>query len=86
MGVAVFAKISVAAEFKAGTLSTVRWRDPELSVATYMAWPRERWISPVLGAFMEVARRTLTHVPDARQHKSPGSKATRQEVEATSPA
>jgi hypothetical protein len=35
---------------------------------------------------MEIARRTLTHVPDAHQDKSPGSKATRQEVEANSPA
>jgi DNA-binding transcriptional LysR family regulator len=86
MGVAVLAKISVAAELEAGTLSTVRWRGPELRVATYMAWHRERWISPVLRAFMEVARRTLTDVPDARQDRSPGSKATRQEVETSAPA
>ena len=69
MGVAVLATISVAAELEADTLSTVRWRGPEPRVATYMTWHRERWISPVLGAFMEVARRTLTHVPDARQDK-----------------
>ena len=37
MGVAVLAKVSVATELEAGTLSALRWRGPELRVKTYMA-------------------------------------------------
>lgn len=69
MGVAVLAEVSVAAELEAGTLSTLRWRGPALRVAAYMAWHRERWISPVLGAFMEVAGRTLTRWPATPEDK-----------------
>ncbi len=86
MGMAVLAEVSVAAELEAGALSTLSWRGPELNVATYMAWHRERWISPVLGALMEVARETLRHLPKSPQDKLPGGNAIRRKLETSAPA
>lgn len=63
MGVAVLAKVSVAAELEAGTLTALQWEGPRLRVGTYMARHRERWISPALRAVMDTSRRVFQSSP-----------------------
>jgi DNA-binding transcriptional LysR family regulator len=55
MGVSVLPSVAVDAELKAGTLAALRWGEP-FEVLTQMSWHEDRWKSPALRAFLEVAR------------------------------
>jgi DNA-binding transcriptional LysR family regulator len=59
MGVAVLAAVSVAEEIEAGKLAALRWGEPDFNVMTQMVRHKDKWLSPALRAFLEVARRVL---------------------------
>jgi DNA-binding transcriptional LysR family regulator len=59
MGVAVLAAVSVAEEIQARKLAALRWEEQDFSVMTQMVLHKDKWISPALGAFLDVARRVL---------------------------
>ena len=62
MGVSVLPSVAVDAELKAGTLAAVRWGEP-FEVLTQMSWHEDRWKSPALRAFLEVAREVFSSRP-----------------------
>jgi DNA-binding transcriptional LysR family regulator len=55
MGVSVLPSVAVGAELHTGTLAALRWDEP-FKVLTQMSWHEDRWKSPALRAFLEVAR------------------------------
>src|SRR5262245_6607481 len=59
MGLAVLPAVAVARELTLGQLVALRWAESPLEVVTQMVWHAERWQSPALRAFLELARETL---------------------------
>ena len=59
MGVSVLPSVAVGAELKAGTLAALQWGEP-FEVLTQMSWHEDRWKSPALRAFLEVAREVFS--------------------------
>jgi DNA-binding transcriptional LysR family regulator len=59
MGVSVLPSVAVDAERKAGTLAVLQWGKP-FEVLTQMSWHENRWKSPALRTFLEVAREVFS--------------------------
>ena len=59
MGIAFLPAMTVTRELEAGSLVVVNWEDQEFSAAIQMLWHKDKWISPALQAFLEVAREVL---------------------------
>lgn len=59
-GIAVLPEMNVREEIKKGRLAIVPWTEGPLDVAILMAWHKERWVSPTLTTFMDIARAHLT--------------------------
>jgi DNA-binding transcriptional LysR family regulator len=59
MGVSVLPSVAVGAELTAGTLAALQWGEP-FEVLTQMSWHEDRWKSPALRAFLEVAREVFS--------------------------
>jgi len=62
-GIAPLPEVNVRRELAEGRLAQVRWNEAPLEVAILMAWHRERWVSPTLAAFMDLARTHLAAAP-----------------------
>ncbi len=59
MGVSVLPSVAVGAELKSGTLAALQWGEP-FEVLTQMSWHEDRWKSPALRAFLDVAREVFS--------------------------
>jgi len=59
MGITVLPLISATDDIRRGRLKRLAWREGEFEDAVLMIWYRERWLSPSLTAFMDIARRHL---------------------------
>ncbi|MFZ5447043.1 MAG: LysR family transcriptional regulator [Thermodesulfobacteriota bacterium] len=59
VGITVIPEIAVAEEVAAQKLVILPWTEGPIEVALLMIWYRDRWLSPTLRAFMEVAKRVL---------------------------
>ena len=62
MGVSVLPSVAVGTELKAGTLARLQWGEP-FEVLTQMSWHEDRWKSPALRTFLEVAREVFSSRP-----------------------
>lgn len=62
MGVAVLPEVTVAGEVEDGRLARLPWAGSELRLITQATRHGERWLSPAVRAFLEVAREVL--IPD----------------------
>jgi DNA-binding transcriptional LysR family regulator len=62
MGVSVLPSVAVDAELKTGALAALQWGEP-FEVLTQMSWHEDRWKSPALRAFLEVAREVFSSTP-----------------------
>lgn len=60
MGLTVLPAFSVEAEVAQGRLCTLPWTGPQLDVMTHMVWHKDKWLSPALNAFLNLARTLLT--------------------------
>lgn len=56
MGITVLPQVAVAAEIDDGRLAALAWTEPRLEIVTQMVWHRDKWLSPALGAFLQMAR------------------------------
>lgn len=63
LGITILPEVAVAEEIEAGRLARLEWEVGPLEVAVLMLWYRERWLSPTLSAFMEIARKILKEGP-----------------------
>ncbi|MCE5335576.1 MAG: LysR family transcriptional regulator [Desulfobacteraceae bacterium] len=59
VGLTILPEIATREDVARGTLATLPWADDNLEVANLMIWFRNRWMSPSLKAFMEVAKGML---------------------------
>ncbi len=62
VGIAVLPEVSVAEDIARGRLKALPWAEGKLEVANLMIWYKNRWLSPSLQAFIEVAREILTDI------------------------
>jgi DNA-binding transcriptional LysR family regulator len=62
MGVSVLPSVAVDAELKTGALAVLQWGE-SFEVLTQMSWHEDRWKSPALRAFLEVAREVFSSTP-----------------------
>lgn len=65
VGIAVLPEVSVAEDISHGRLKVLAWTEGKLEVANLMIWYKDRWLSPSLKAFMEVAKEILTGIYSA---------------------
>lgn len=59
MGIAFLPAMTVARELEAGSLLPLNWEDQQFSAVIQMLWHKDKWLSPALQAFLEVAREVL---------------------------
>jgi DNA-binding transcriptional LysR family regulator len=59
MGIGLLPEIVVAKELKAGHLKALRWVGPDMNMATFILWHREKWISPAMDAFVKTVKAEL---------------------------
>lgn len=59
LGVSVMTAVAVASEVEQGRLVRLPWSGPDLSVATHLIWHKDKWLSPSLTAFLNLAREIL---------------------------
>lgn len=63
LGVTLVPTVAVEDELREGSLVALPWSDGVDEVATLMIWLRDRWLSPTLQAFMDLARETVYESP-----------------------
>ena len=61
IGVTFLPLVAIQPEIDAGKLVPLRWVGPEFHVVTQMMWHKDKWLSPVLSAFIEAAREILNN-------------------------
>jgi DNA-binding transcriptional LysR family regulator len=59
LGVTLIPAVAVAAHVKSKKLVVLPWTENELEVAQLMIWHHDKWLTPVLNAFMEATREIL---------------------------
>jgi DNA-binding transcriptional LysR family regulator len=59
LGITVLPEVAVEEEVRQKRLAILPWSEGGIEVAILMIWFRDRWISPTLKAFMDIARRVV---------------------------
>lgn len=59
IGIAFLPEITAKAEVERGELVALPWQIPDLHVYTQMGWHKDKWLSPIILSFIEVAREVL---------------------------
>lgn len=59
LGVTLLPKITVAKELSSGRLSKLNWVGPDFTIGTHMSYHKDKWISPIMKAFMELAEKFI---------------------------
>jgi DNA-binding transcriptional LysR family regulator len=68
-GISILPEVTVEEDLSRGRLTVLSLGEDKLEVATLMIWYRDRWLSPTLNAFMQVAREVLSE--SYRRDESP---------------
>jgi DNA-binding transcriptional LysR family regulator len=58
MGITMLPAVTVSSELAARKLAALNWTEACVAV-TQMLWHKDKWLSPALSAFLEMARETL---------------------------
>ncbi|MBD2847459.1 LysR family transcriptional regulator [Paenibacillus sp. IB182496] len=66
IGIAFLPEITTNAEVERGELVALPWRIPDLRVYTQMLWHKDKWLSPILSAFIESAREVVAIEEEAQ--------------------
>jgi DNA-binding transcriptional LysR family regulator len=61
MGIAFLPEISVASELEQGKLVSLSLDLTEINFVSQMIWHKGKWISPVIQAFLDIARSSYQH-------------------------
>ncbi len=56
IGIAALPKIAVETEVAQGSMAVLKWVGPDFPIVTQLVWHKDKWMSPALRAFLEVAR------------------------------
>ena len=60
VGLTVLPEIAVRDEIKKGRLAVLPWTETGLEVAQLMIWHRDKWLTPVMGGFIETVQEVLS--------------------------
>lgn len=60
LGIALLPEMALKQELSEGELVTLPWDLTDVSFSAQMLWHREKWISPSIAAFIQVAKRELS--------------------------
>lgn len=63
IGVAVLPEITVRRELTDGSLAALPWQEKKAAANLLMIWQRNKWLPPLLRAFMEMVREDLAAPP-----------------------
>jgi DNA-binding transcriptional LysR family regulator len=63
MGVSVLPEVAVRGEIADGTLAVLPWRDGLTNANLLMIWQKNKWLPPILQAFMQMIRDGLVVSP-----------------------
>lgn len=66
MGIGVLPAFVVSRELEQGRVVALNWDSGAAKIVTQMVWHRDKWLSPALCAFLQLAREMLTQ-PQARE-------------------
>lgn len=56
LGITILPEIAAREELKQGKLVELKWNGPSFDVKTQVMWHREKWLSPIITAFLELCR------------------------------
>ncbi len=59
VGISLLPRMAVAKELEREELVVLPWRDRRLRISTQMIWHKDKWISPAMRAFMQMAREEI---------------------------
>jgi DNA-binding transcriptional LysR family regulator len=59
IGITILPEVTVARDITRGRLAMLAWEEGKIEVAQLMVSYKNRWLSPTLGAFMEMTRKFL---------------------------
>ncbi|MEN8702279.1 LysR family transcriptional regulator [Bacillus infantis] len=65
LGIAFLPEVTVKAEIERGDLVALPWEVPGLHVYTQMLWHKDKWLSPIIQAFIEAVREVMPLKPDS---------------------
>ncbi|WP_020614841.1 LysR family transcriptional regulator [Paenibacillus daejeonensis] len=60
IGIAFLPEVTTKAEVARGELITLPWAVADLEVYTQMAWHKDKWVSPIIEAFIEASREVMS--------------------------
>jgi DNA-binding transcriptional LysR family regulator len=58
MGITILPVVTVSTELAGGKLAALNWTE-EFVAVTQMLWDKDKWLSPALSTFLEMARVTF---------------------------
>jgi len=77
IGLSLLPVVAVAAEVAQGRLVPLPWVGPDFQVVTQLIWHKDKWLSPALRAFLQVARQVLgAPETETQPHHVPGGDFT----------
>ncbi|KHD85307.1 LysR family transcriptional regulator [Heyndrickxia ginsengihumi] len=59
LGVAVLPKMTIQKELTEGTIQILPWKGNPLYIHSYLVWHKNKWMSPILSAFLDLTRKAL---------------------------
>lgn len=60
LGIAVLPEITIEKEIAEGKIVVLPWNGPSFPISTQIAWHKDKWISPALKAFVDIARSKIS--------------------------
>ncbi len=63
LGLAVLPEIAVRDEVAKGWLKALPWTGYDFNIVTQIAWHKDKWLSPAMKAFIDVAREVISVQP-----------------------
>jgi len=59
LGIAVLPEMTIEKEIEQGKIAVLPWAGPSFPISTQLAWHKDKWVSPALKAFVDIARSIL---------------------------
>jgi DNA-binding transcriptional LysR family regulator len=65
MGLGLLPAIVISSELRQHLFKAVHWAGPSLDVTTHIVWHKDKWVSPAMAAFLELAQSQADEEPVA---------------------
>jgi DNA-binding transcriptional LysR family regulator len=68
IGVAMLPMMAIKEEIASKALVALPWPEEQLETAILMIWHKNKWLSPILQAFMDTVRQTVNSMKNGKEH------------------